>query len=176
MLKAISLALLLGQTLFPVAPAGVASADAALRAGGNDKTVARAVGRKLFRTLWPAQVLEVYADSAEGNVVVGLRISGRRFHRALDRSGIAAEIASLAQETFSASAAVREVDAWLTLPPGKGAAPRDVNTPLWSTVMSISIRRGETPASVRARVIGGEGVFVDQEWARSALKGRPRVS
>jgi hypothetical protein len=173
LLKVISLALLLAQTLFPAAPPGVARSDANARAAGNHKALAAAIGDRIFRTLWPAQVLSIYDDSVGGRDVVGLRISGKHFHHALTQSQLAGEIASLAGLAFGASRSIEEVDAWLTVPlsEGKGiAVVSDVNRPSWSTVLSVSVRRGEAGASIVDRIKNGAGVFVDQDWKRTALK------
>ena len=62
LLKAISIAVILIAQLFPTAPPTVDQLDANARASGNRKDIAVSIGRALFRTRWPAQVLNVYAD------------------------------------------------------------------------------------------------------------------
>ncbi|MFN2448676.1 MAG: hypothetical protein ABR508_02615, partial [Candidatus Baltobacteraceae bacterium] len=89
MLKAISLALLLAQTLFPAASPGVDQSDAYARAAGNDKPLAILIGNRIFKTRWPAQVLSVYADLDDDTDVIGIRIAGKHFHGALDAGVLA---------------------------------------------------------------------------------------
>jgi hypothetical protein len=172
LLKAISGLFLFAQVLFPTVGPAVDRSDANARAAGSDKAAAVRVGSALFATQWPAQVLSVYADGAGGHDVVGLRISGKHFHGTLTRAGLAAEIAALAARSFAAVPAVEEVDAWVSMPlEAKDlVVVSDVNRPTYRTVFTISVRRGETPASVISRIRTHDGTYEDQEWERSALK------
>lgn len=171
MLKVISAAILLAQ-LFPTAPPGVNRLDANARAGGNRKAIAVAIGRALFKTRWPAQVLNVYADGVAGHVIAGLRISGEHFHGALTRNRFVEEVASLAQATFAASP-VDEVDVWASIPLRLGkdvVVAGDLAKPSSRAVFTVSIRRGERADALIRRMRASDGVFWDQEWARSTLK------
>jgi hypothetical protein len=172
LLRVISALALLAQTLFPTAPPGVGRTDAYARAAGNEKPIAVAIGRVLFMTEWPAQVLNVYADGIAGHKIAGLRVSGVRFHHALTREEYIAEIATLVQKTF-ASSNVDEVDVWATVPLRVGkdiVVAGDLARPTSRTVFTISVRRGESSASFIRRMRQGEGVFWDQEWTRTGLK------
>lgn len=172
MLKVISALALLAQTLFPTAPPGIGRTDAYARAAGNRKAVAVAIGRALFLTEWPAQVLNVYADGINGHSVAGLRVSGVRFHHQLTRDEYISEIAALVQKTF-ASAHVDEVDVWATVPLRVGkdiVVAGDLARPTSRTVFTLSVRRGESSASFIRRMRQGDGVFWDQEWTRTGLK------
>ncbi len=171
MLKVISAAILIAQ-LFPIASPGVDRLDANARAAGNRKTMAVNIGRALFETRWPAQVLNIYADGFAGHDIAGIRISGKHFHHVLTRNEFIEEIASLVRETFAASP-VDEVDVWVSLPlrVGKGVVVAgDLAKPSSRPVFTVSVRRGESSASLIRRMRAGDGVFWDQEWARAALK------
>ena len=172
MLKVISAFVLLAQVLFPVASPGVDRLDAAARAGGNRKAMAVTIGRALFSTEWPAQVLNVYADGYNGHDVAGLRVSGVHFHGALTKDKFAGEVLTLAQRAFAA-APIDEVDIWASVPlrvDKDVIVAGDIAKPTSRTVFSVSIIRGESPASLQRRLRQGDGVYWDQEWAHSALK------
>lgn len=172
MLKVISALVLLAQALFPTASPGVDRLDAAARAGGNRKAMAVSIGRALFSTQWPAQVLNVYADGFNGHDVAGLRVSGVHFHASLTRAGFTGEVLTLAQRSFAA-APIDEVDIWASVPLRVGkdvVVAGDIAKPTSRTVFSVSVIRGERAASLQRRLRQGDGVYWDQEWARSALK------
>jgi hypothetical protein len=172
LLKAISALVLVGQVLFPTAPPSVAATDAYARASGNRKPIAISIGRTLFRTEWPAQVLNVYADAIGHQAVAGLHISGVRFHHALSREQFISEIGDVVERTFAA-APVNEVDVWASVPlnVGKGVVVAgDLAKPTFRTVFTVSVRRGERSAALLARIRTGDGVFWDQDWEHSALK------
>lgn len=172
MLKAISLAAILVTQLFPTAPPTVDELDANARASGNRKAMAVAIGRALFRTRWPAQVLNVYADGFAGHDIAGLRVNGEHFHHTLTRGEFEEEISSLARETFAASP-VDEVDIWVSVPLVVGkdvVVSGDLAVPSSRAVFTVSVRREESGISFVRRLRAGAGVFWDQEWARTALK------
>ena len=172
MLKVISAIVLIGQVLFPTVPPCVDRLDAAARAGGNRKPMAVEIGRALFGTQWPAQVLNVYADGFNGHDVAGLRVSGVRFHATLTRRAFADEIAALAAKAFVA-APIDEVDIWASVPLRVGkdiVVSGDVAKPTSRVVFSFTVLRSEKRSALRRRLRQGHGVYWDQEWARSALK------
>ncbi|HEV2261277.1 MAG TPA: hypothetical protein VGR69_03175 [Candidatus Rubrimentiphilum sp.] len=171
MLKVISAAILAAQ-LFPTVPLQIDRSDAQARAAGNRKDIAVQIGRAIFRTRWPAQVLTVYADGVGGHAVAGLRISGRHFHAALTRNAFIAEIADLVRATFAASA-VEEVDVWTVMPLRVGkdiVVTGDLARPSSRTVFTLSALRNESAAALEKRMRAADGVYWDQEWERSALK------
>ncbi len=172
MLKVISVVALVAQVLFPTAPPSVGATDAYARAAGNRKPMAVTIGRDLFRTVWPAQVLNVYADGITGHDVAGLHISGVHFHRPLTRAEFLDEIDTLVERAFTA-APVEEVDVWTSVPlnVGKGVVVAgDLARPTFRTVFTVSVRRGETAPALLRRLQQGEGVFWDQDWERTAFK------
>lgn len=175
MLKVISALVLLGQVLFPTAPPGVDRLDASARAAGNRKAMAVSIGRALFNTEWPAQVLNVYADGFAGHDIAGLRLSGVHFHHPLTSRDFALEIAGLVEKAF-ATAPVDEVDVWATVPLRVGkdvVVSGDIAKPTSRTVFSVSVKRGESSDSLQRRLQQGNGVYWDQEWKHSALKVKP---
>ncbi|HEY8314307.1 MAG TPA: hypothetical protein VIG51_09020 [Candidatus Baltobacteraceae bacterium] len=148
------------------------SLDAGLRATGNRKATAVAIGRALFRSEWPAQVLKVYASGIDTHEVAGLTVSGVKFHERLSRPQFYDEIVALVADTFAA-APVEEVDVWATVPlsVGKGiVVTGDIAKPTSRTVFTLTVRRGEAKSALVARLRAGSGIFIDQEWAHAALK------
>lgn len=134
--------------------------------------MAVSIGRALFKTRWPAQVLNVYADGFAGHDIAGLRISGEHFHHALTREQFMEEIASLVRQTFAA-APVDEVDVWASVPLRVGkdvVVAGDLARPSSRSVFTVSVRRGEPIAVILQRMRASAGVYWDQEWARQALK------
>jgi hypothetical protein len=164
--------MLVVQVLFPTAPPGVGRSDAYARAAGNRKAVAVRIGGALFRTMWPAQVLNVYADGIPGHEVAGLHVSGVHFHNPLTREQFLSEIGALVQRAFEA-APVEEVDVWVSVPlnVGKGVVVAgDLAKPTFRTVFAVSVRRTESAAALLSRMRQGDGVFQDQDWQRTAFK------
>ncbi|MHB8151510.1 MAG: hypothetical protein ACYDG3_00275 [Bacillati bacterium] len=178
---AIVCALLLGGIAASTSAAGatpsraLARIDAAARAEGNHIGVARRVGVALLRTRWSAQILKVRVDSAAGETVLGLLLSGEKFHRPLSRRTFAQEVVAIAERSFAA-APVSEVDVWVVIPIGvaRGAiVSGDLAVPTSRTVFSVSVERGETPAHLLYRLLAGQSVYWNEEWAGVALKQRP---
>ena len=156
----------------PAASPSIDVLDADSRATGNRKATAIAIGKAIFRTEWPAQVLKVYANAVDAHEVAGLTVSGVKFHEPLTKPEFFDEIAQLVSVAF-ASSSVEEVDIWATVPlsVGRGiVVSGDLAKPTSRTVFTLSVRRGETPAALASRLRSGRGVFVDEEWARAALK------
>lgn len=172
MLRVISALALVAQVLFPTAPPSVGRTDAYARAAGNRKIVAVQIGRQVFRTRWPAQVVNVYADGIDGHDIAGLRVSGVHFHHPLTREQFLTEVTDLIERTFAA-APIDEVDLWASVPlsVGRGVVVAgDLAKPTFRTVFTISVRRGESAGALLSRLRRGDGVFWDQDWERTALK------
>ena len=184
MLKAIRLLLVTSIACAVVAPAiaaepSVADLDAHSRAGGNRPEIAMAVGERLFSTTWPAQVMQVLANENESHLVLGLRVSGVKFHAPLTRDAFDREIMDLVARAFAAAPHAEEIDLWVTVPisVGKGVVVSgDLAKPTTRTVFTVSVLRAESAASLAARLRNGSNVFVDPEWAGDAFtKTRPNV-
>jgi hypothetical protein len=172
LLKVISALALVAQVLFPTAPPSVGVTDAYARAAGNRKPIAVKIGRELFRTTWPAQVVNVYADGIAGHDVAGLHLSGVHFHRPLSRAEFLTEVYDIVERAFAA-APVEEVDVWASVPlnVGKGVVVAgDLAKPTFRTVFTVTVRREESAAALLRRMQQGQGVFWDQDWERTALK------
>lgn len=176
-----SAALLASAVLFSAAPAWSATApplatiDANFRAEGNRREVARSIGDKLFVTRWPAQIVKVGADGIGNHIVVGLLISGVKFHHPLTRAQFAAEVASVAAAAFSVTPYVAEVDVWATVPlkvPRGEDVSGDLAMPTTRTVFSATVSRGEPASTLRKHLLVSRDVYWDEEWTRTLFKER----
>ncbi len=117
--------------------------------------------------------MQVAANQMGTHLVLGLRVNGVHFHRPLTREQFYEQIASLVGECFAAAPQAEEIDVWTTVPlnVGKGViVAGDLAKPTSRTVFTLSARRGEAPAALEERLRGGEDIFVDEEWARTAFK------
>jgi hypothetical protein len=154
----------------------VAQLDAAARAAGNRRDVAQRIGASIFAVRWPAEVSQISANDLAGHLIVGVRIVGVKFHRPITRDEFVSEIAALVEMTIAAAPATEEIDLWASVPIGvaKGVVVSgDLARPTSRTVFSVSVRRGENAAALRARLAAenGNGVFWDGAWTRTAFKG-----
>ncbi len=152
----------------------IATLDAGARASGNRKDIARKIGDALFAIEWPAQVMKVSANETADTLVVGLRVSGVKFHGPLTLAGFESEAITLVERVFAANPRVAEVDLWAAVPlsVGKGViVSGDLATPTTRNVFTVSVVRTESEAALAARVRARRGIYVDEEWARSTLKG-----
>jgi hypothetical protein len=152
------------------AVAGVPSTaqlDANARASGNLPAVARTIGQVLFASKWPAQIVKVRVDAADGHEVAGLLLSGVKFHGRLDRADFEREVEELVRRTFAA-APVEEVDLWATVPiPYDKREPvsGDYAQPVSRIVFAVTCRRDEL-AALGARLRAGRDVY----WAPDFLR------
>jgi hypothetical protein len=150
----------------------VADLDAHSRAGGNRLDIATSVGEQLFSTAWPAQVMQVLANETGAYVVLGLRVSGVKFHQPLTRENFDREVEELIARAFAAAPSAQEVDLWVTVPIVVGkdvVVSGDLAKPTTRTVFTISVSRNENAASLAARLHSGANVFLDEEWAQGAF-------
>lgn len=152
----------------------VADLDAAARAVGNRRDLAVQIGQAVFATRWPAEVSQISANDLDGHLIVGIRIWGVKFHQPITREEFVSEVVSLIAQVFATAPTVEEIDAWASVPisVGKGViVSGDLAKPTSRTVFSITVRRGETPAAVKARASAtADGVFWDADWARTAFR------
>ncbi|MHB8146453.1 MAG: hypothetical protein ACYDGM_04215 [Vulcanimicrobiaceae bacterium] len=151
----------------------VADLDAHSRANGNRIDIAQRIGEELFRTTWPAQVLHVSANGADGHTIVGLVLSGVKFHSPMTRAEFVAEIVDLVRRSFAAAPQAGEVDLWaiIPIPVVKGEiVSGDLAKPTARDVFTLTAKRGESAAELARRIDAGSGVFWDQEWAETAFK------
>lgn len=144
---------------------GVAELDADARSAGNLKPLAMRLGDRIFATPWPAQVTQVSANGVDGHVIVGIRISGIKFHHAISRSDFLNEVDRIVALVFSSASGVEEVDLWASVPIVVGrdvVVSGDLAVPTSRPVFTLSVLRGSDPASASA--------FWDEEWARVTFK------
>lgn len=164
----------IGWSAAPASAPSVAALDAAARATGNRRDVAQRIGVSIFSTRWPAEVSQISANALGGHLIVGIRILGVKFHRPMTRAEFISEVVALVEASFVAAPATEEVDLWASVPIAvtKGAVVSgDLAKPTSRTVFSISTRRGETAARLRARLAGAnDGVFWDADWLGTAFR------
>lgn len=164
MLKAIKRLLPPLAFLLIAASPSVADLDAHSRAAGNRIDVAMAVGERIFTTKWPAQVLQIEANQMASHLVLGLHVSGVKFHRPMTKAQFEDEIRALVAQSFAAAPSAEEVDVWTTVPisVGKGVVVSgDLAKPTTRTVYTYSAERS-APA--------GANIFIDEEWAVDAFE------
>ncbi len=151
-----------------LAGAQIAELDANARAAGNMKPLAVAIGDKVFATAWPAEVTQVAADGFLGHVIVGVRVSGVKFHERLTAAQFRTEVDRLVRLVFANSPVVEEVDVWATVPipvPRGAIVSGPYAIPTTRPVFTIAVRRGTDPAAAQT--------FWDEEWSRTAFKQGP---
>ncbi len=151
----------------------VADLDAAARAVGNRRDVAQRIGLAVFGTRWSAQVTQISANQVGSHLIVGIRMWGVKFHHPITRGEFVDEVVTLVERTFAAAPATEEIDVWASVPiaVAKGVVVSgDLAKPTSRTVFSLTVRRGETSATVRARAsAASDGVFWDPAWSRTAF-------
>lgn len=152
----------------------VAELDASARAAGNRRDVAQQIGDAVFATRWPAEVSQISANSLDGHLIVGIRLWGVKFHQPMTRKEFVSEVVDLVERAFIAAPAAEEIDLWASVPinVAKGVVVTgDLAKPTSRTVFSLSVRRGESAASVEARLaVPSEAVFWDEQWAHTAFE------
>jgi hypothetical protein len=160
----------------PTAGAGVpplADVDAHARASGNDPAIAVTVGKSIFATEWPLQVMQISANGIDDHVVLGLRLSGVKFHGEPAIDDFRSEVMALVERAFAAAPHAEEVDVWVTVPIHVGkdvVVSGDLAMPTTRTVFTLTVLRSESAASVKNRLAAGTNIFMDEEWARAAFK------
>lgn len=149
----------------------VTQLDAEARAVGNRRDLAEHIGDAVFATQWPAEVTQISANELDGHLIVGIRVLGVKFHESMTRDAFVDEALTLVQRAFDAAPDAEEVDLWASVPisVAKGVAVSgDLAKPTSRTVFSLSVRRGESAASIRARAKSG-GAFWDPTWSHTAF-------
>ena len=156
------------------APASMADTDSQARAAGNRRAEALVIGRVLFATIWPAQIMRVRVDAVGRHSIAGLMLSAVKFHQDIDRAGFLNEIELLVERTFAASG-VEEVDVWATVPIAvkqHTTVSGDLAEPTSRTVFAVTCRRDEL-AGLAARLRNGEGVYWSDDF-KARLRGGTR--
>lgn len=152
----------------------VADLDASARAVGNRRDIAQRIGEAVFTTHWSAQVSQISANQLGTHLIVGIRIWGVKFHHPMTREQFIDEVISLVKRAFAAAPSVEEIDLWASVPIGvaKGVVVTgDLAKPTSRTVFSLTARRTESVAALRARAGGAaDDVFWDARWTRSAFR------
>lgn len=143
----------------------VGELDANARAAGNLKSLAERIGDLIFATPWAAQVTQVSANGIDGHIIVGVRISGVKFHHEMSQADFESEVHQLIARAFAVAPGIEEVDIWASVPivVGKDAiVSGDLAVPTSRPVFTLSVRRGVDPLLAHA--------FLDEDWARQTFK------
>lgn len=164
----------IASSVAQASPPSVADLDAAARAVGNQRDLAERIGLSVFATPWAAEVSQISANSIEGHLIVGIRIWGVKFHSSITREQFVDEVVGVVERAFAAAPATEEVDVWASIPiaiPKGEIVSGDLAKPTTRTVFSLTVRRGESAASLRARAaVPSADVFWDPQWAHDAFK------
>ncbi len=150
----------------------MADMEARERSAGSRRDTAILIGRSLFATLWPAQIMKVRVDGIGPHEVAGVIVSGVKFHHALTPAAFEDEALAIAAHAFRASR-VEEVDVWATVPlaVAKGMpVSGDFAMPTARTVFGVSLERSERGAA--ARVHKGTDVYWDAAFKARLEGGR----
>jgi hypothetical protein len=174
LIAAVALAVSVASGVAAAYAPSVADLDAAARAVGNRRDVAQRIGLAVFSTRWSAQVTQISANELSSHLIVGIRLWGVKFHHPITRDEFVGEVVTLVGRAFAAAPATEEIDVWASVPiaVAKGVVVSgDLAKPTSRTVFSLTVRRGETVAAMRARArAAGDGVFWDPQWSRTAFK------
>ena len=144
-------------TLEPPARRWYRASDAALFLGVSTKSVLR----------WTATGF-VRCERAGDERFCGLRLSGVKFHRRMDRAAFEHEVDTLVAGAFASDPHIVEVDLWTTVPldAGKGAiVSGDFAQPTSATVYATTARRRDASPS------RGPNVFWDPTFRRELERG-----
>src|SRR5262249_31585467 len=100
----------------------VAMLDAKARSAGNRIEIAQRVGDAIFSHEWAAQVLQVSANALDQHLILGMRLSGVKFHAPISREEFGNEVLAIVTQAFAAEPKAEEVDVWVSVPisVGKG--------------------------------------------------------
>jgi len=140
------------------------------RAEGNDPALAERIGAALLNASFPEQLLKVRVLRVGDATVVGLMLSGVKFHAALTRKEFIADVGGMIDRAFDARPDVAEVDVWAVTPlevQPAGVVSGDYAVPTTRTVFSAAVTRAQREsATTRAQMLGtmywGER-FLDEE-------------
>ena len=151
-----------------------ADLDATARAAGNRPDVATRIGQRVFAETWPAEVSQISANAIGDHLVVGIRLWGVKFHRAVTRAEFVDEVAAVVADAFDASPA-EEVDVWASVPieVGKGVVVSgDLARPPVRTVFTLTAHRGQSAETIASQALANDapGVFWDEAWVHDAFK------
>jgi peptidoglycan/xylan/chitin deacetylase (PgdA/CDA1 family) len=88
------------------------------RIEGNDPKAAEAVAVALLARRFPEQIMKVHAVALTPATVVGIVLSGVKFHAAVNRGRFAQDVREMIDTAFGAAPAADEVDVWAVVPIG----------------------------------------------------------
>ena len=118
-------------------------------------------------------MLHVSANAADGDTVIGLVLSGVKFHAPMTRADYVREVLDLVSRAFAAAPQADEVDLWtqVPIPVVKGEiVSGDLAKPTSRPVFTLTAMRSQSQAELTEMIASSQGVFWDQEWAKTAFK------
>jgi hypothetical protein len=145
--------------------------DALARSNGNDRSTARNIARALFARIQPAQILKITVDRVGNHRVVGIVLSGVKFHAPLDRNGFTDEVLSLVLQTFQTTS-IEEIDlrAQVPIALGRGTVVSGDNAkPAFRDVFTLTAVRNESIQALHQRMDSGIGIFWDPWFVNRQL-------
>jgi peptidoglycan/xylan/chitin deacetylase (PgdA/CDA1 family) len=142
------------------------------RAEGNDPALAERIGAALLNASFPEQLLKVRVLRVGDATVVGIMLSGVKFHAALTRREFAADVGGMIDRAFDARPDVGEVDVWAVTPlevQPTGTVSGDYAAPTTRTVFSAAVMRAQREsAASRTQMLG------TMYWGERFLNERAR--
>lgn len=140
------------------------------RAEGNDPALAERIGAALLNASFPEQLLKVRVLRVGDATDVGIMLSGVKFHAAMTRRELAADVGGMIDRAFDARPDIAEVDVWAVTPLEvlpTGAVSGDYAAPTTRTVFSAAVTRAQREAAAtRTQMLGtmywGEGFLNEQ--------------
>ena len=128
------------------------------RIEGNDPAFAERIGAALLNASFPEQLLKVRVLRVADATVVGVMLSGVKFHATLTRGEFAADVGGMIDRVFDARPDVAEVDVWAVTPlevQPTGAVSGDYAEPTTRTVFSAAVTRAQREsAASRTQMLG----------------------
>jgi peptidoglycan/xylan/chitin deacetylase (PgdA/CDA1 family) len=138
------LARIVGPGRTPGMSAAERNAIARERAEGNDAALAERIGAAFLNAGYPEQLLKVRVLRASEATVVGLMLSGVKFHAEVDRQQFEGDVGGMIERAFDARPDIAEVDVWAEVPlrnPPTSDVSGDTAEPTTRTVFSAAVTR-----------------------------------
>jgi peptidoglycan/xylan/chitin deacetylase (PgdA/CDA1 family) len=128
------------------------------RAEGNDPALAERIGAALLNASFPEQLLKVRVLRVGDATVVGIMLSGVKFHATLTRQEFVADVGGMVDRALDARPDIVEVDVWAVTPLAvqpTGAVSGDYAAPTMRTVFSAAVTRAQREAAAsRTQMLG----------------------
>ncbi len=135
------------------------------RIAGNDPQTAETIAVALLARKFPEQILKVHVVAFQPATVVGIVLSGVKFHAVVDRGRFERDVQQMVNAAFSVAPTVDEIDVWATVPilVHSGAiVSGDYATPTARTVFSTAVVRMARAAQTGDWNLGV--MYWDKQW------------